>query len=525
MQNMPVWWSADSTLNSATSSETQAVPLPKPLIRYSCMLLSVNQPEHFWRVLLRPSRASLKGALACLLLAFAQALGAQARPDESAAAPAADASSGASSQPVVITLEEAIRRAQASDAVYAAAVASGRTAALDRAIARAGLLPTANYFSQGIYVQPNGLYAEGGEGVLSPNPKFVSADARPREYIAQGKVDETLSLAGLAAVRRQDAAAAQAVAEQEIARRGLVAGVTTLFYTSLAADAKLAAAQRALKEATEFTKITTEREQARESAHADVVKAQLEEQGRQRELGDAQVEAERARLELGVLLFTDPRTPYTLSAPEAPPPLASRLDIDAAAARNNPELKSAMAALGVSRADVLAARAAYLPTATLDVTYGIDANEFSANGPMVLNNPNPGDRVQVNNLGYSASLTVNLPIWDWLATEHKVKQSEIRRQVAQVALSATQRQLIAKLDEAYSEAVAARDQLASLDQSVATAVESLRLTKLAYTGGEATVLEVVDAQNAYVLAEDARADGRVRYQTALANLQTLTGTM
>ena len=62
--------------------------------------------------------------------------------------------------------------------------------------------------------------------------------------------------------------------------------------------------------------------------------------------------------------------------------------------------------------------------------------------------------------------------------------------------------MIARLDEAYSEAAAARDQLASLDASVATAAESLRLTKLRYTGGEATVLEVVDAQNAYVTAAE-----------------------
>jgi outer membrane protein TolC len=106
-----------------------------------------------------------------------------------------------------------------------------------------------------------------------------------------------------------------------------------------------------------------------------------------------------------------------------------------------------------------------------------------------------------------------------------VKQSEIRRGAAQVALSATQRQLIARLDEAYSEAEAARDQLASLDASAATAEESLRLTKLRYTGGEATVLEVVDAQNAYVSAQNAREDGRVRYEAARADLQTLTGTM
>ena len=177
-------------------------------------------------------------------------------------------------------------------------------------------------------------------------------------------------------------------------------------------------------------------------------------------------------------------------------------------------MKSALAALEVSNADVLAARAAYLPDLGLNVTYGIDAPQVAVNGPD-----------GVHNLGYSAAITLDIPVWDWLSTQHKIKQSEIRRDAAKVVLSATQRQLIARLDEAYSEAEAARDQLASLDLSAATAAESLKLTKLRYSGGEATVLEVVDAQNAYVLAENAREDGRVRYEAARANLQTLTGTL
>jgi outer membrane protein TolC len=168
----------------------------------------------------------------------------------------------------------------------------------------------------------------------------------------------------------------------------------------------------------------------------------------------------------------------------------------------------------VSNADVLAARAAYLPDLGLNVTYGIDAPQLAVNGPD-----------HVRNLGYSASCTVDIPVWDWLSTAHKVKQSEIRRDVAKVALTATQRRLIARLDEAYSEAETARDQLASLDLSVTTAAESLHLTKLRYAEGEASVLEVVDAQTAFVTAENAREDGRTRYQTARADLQTLTGTM
>ncbi len=432
----------------------------------------------------------------------------------------AQSNSAVPAQPIVITLEEAIHRAQMSDPAFAAAQASSKSAALDHSIAVAGLLPSARLYSSDIYTQPNGIYTEGDAGQPSaPLPRFVANDSRPWEYMAQGVADQTLSLAGVANVRRAQAVAAQAAAEQEIARRGLVAGVTSLFYTDLAADGKVAVAQQALGEAARFTKITQERVQAREAARADEVKAELVEQMRNRELQDAQVEAQKVRLELGVLLFPDPRTPYTLSAPAAAPPLASRQDVDAAAARANPELESALAALKASQADVLAARAAYLPDARFDLIYGIDANQFAVNGPM---NPNG---TQGRNLGYSTTVTVNIPVWDWLATQHKVKQSEIRRQVAQVTLTNTQRQLIARLDEAYSEAATARDQLASLDQSVNTAAESLRLTQEAYKGGEGTVLEVVDAQNSYVMEENARMDGRVRYQTALANLQTLTGSM
>lgn len=433
-------------------------------------------------------------------------------------APAAAATTAPAGEPVTITLDEAIRRAEASEPGYATAAADSRVAGLDRWNARAAMLPNARFLSQGIYTQPNGLFAEGGEGVTTPNPKFVSNDARPREYIDQGVVDERLSLADVAAVHRADAVAAMARAQLEIARRGLVATVTSLFYTSLAADHKLAVAGQARQEAADFTALTEKREQAREAAHADVIKARLTGEQRDRDLEDARVAAEMARLNLAVLLFPDPRTPYMLKASEAVEPLTSRADVDAAAAKNNPELKSALSALKASDADVLGARAALLPTLDLNVAYGIDANEFAVNGPMT-------SAGQARNLGYSTTYTVNLPIWDWLSTEHKVKQSEIRRDAARVALTATQRQLIARLDETYSEAVAARNALVSLGQSVADAAESLRLTKLRYTSGDATVLEVVDAQTTYLTTENAREDGRVRYEMARANLQMLTGTM
>ena len=456
--------------------------------------------------------------LLCMAMTIAIAASAAGQTAAQTAAQA-DHQPPATAPSVVITLQEAIKRAQASEPNYANSLANARLAGLDKSIARAGLLPSARFNGQGLYVQPNGLREVGGEGVVNTNPKFVSADARPREYVAQGVVEESIGLGPIAALRSANAADAVAKAELEIARRGLTSAVTGLYYGVASADHKLSIAQQAAQEAADFTKLTSQREQAREAAHADTIKAQLQQQQRDRELSDAKLNADKSRLELGVLLFSDPRTPYNISVSEAPAALASREEINQLASKNNAELKSALATLNASSAEVLTAQAAYLPTIGLNYTYGIDANEFAARGPMT------PEGIRTHNLGYSAAVTVNLPVWDWLATEHKVKQSEIRRDAAKIALTATQRRTIAQLDESYAEAQAARAQLASLDDSVATAAESLRLTKLRYTGGEATVLEVVDAQAAYITAQNAREDGRVRYESALAQLQTLTGTM
>jgi outer membrane protein TolC len=381
---------------------------------------------------------------------------------------------------------------------------------LDRSIARAALLPSVDYHNQFLYTQPNGEVTQvGGQSA----PRFIANNA-VHEYTSQGTVNETLGLQGIAGVQRASAASARAAAELEVARRGLVSAVVGLYFGALASERKLTVAQRAAGEADAFTSLAQKREAAREVAHADVVKAQLQQQQRQRDLADAQLAFDRSRLELGILLFPDPRAPYTLQAADTSAALPTRAEVEAAAGRMNPELKSALATVQLSEIDVLSAKAAYLPDLALNFTYGIDAPQFAANGPE-----------GIRNLGYSASATLDIPVWNWLSTQNKIKQSQIRRDAARVALTATQKRLIVALDTFYAEAVSVRTQLASLDTSVQTAAESLRLTRLRYTGGEATVLEVVDAQNALTGAETAREDGLVRYQAALANLQTLTGTL
>ncbi|MFN2976485.1 TolC family protein [Terriglobus aquaticus] len=412
-----------------------------------------------------------------------------------------------------LTLEQAIVRAMANEPAFAAARADRDVSRLERTNARTAVLPTATYHNQAIYTQPNGVPASRiGQVTDAPSPVFIANNA-VREYASQGVFNETLGLGQIAAIRLADANAARAEAELEIARRGLVSTVVSLYYGVGAGGSKLDIAREALAEADHFVETTQKREAQREVAHADVLKAQLTQQQRQRELLDAEVAAQKARLELAVLLYPDPSTPFTLTAAAAPPMLPERSSVEELARKNNPEVRSAAASLLGSQADTLSSQSALLPELNLNFTYGIDATNFGVNGPD-----------GIRNLGYAMSAQVDIPVWDWLSTERKIKISRIREKAAKAVLTTAQRRAVASLQEFYAEAAAANKQLASLDASVTTARESLRLTELRYINGESTVLEVVDAQNTLSSAENARIDGNVRYQLALANLQTLTGT-
>jgi outer membrane protein TolC len=417
-----------------------------------------------------------------------------------------------------ITLQQAIALSTSNEPAYASAVADNKVAQAQRGIARAALLPNLTYHNQFVYTQPLHLDGKnlgaGGSTVAAgtSTPRFI-ANNTVHEYVSLGVATESVSAAGIADLRRTYAEAAVAKARLEVARRGLVVSIVTAYYSILADDEKLAVAQRALDEATRFDGNTNQREQAGEVAHADSLKSRLQVQAAQRALGDAKVAAEKARLDLAVLLFPDPLQTYSvagdLNQPQEMPTLA---EIAAAANLNNPDMKAAMASFHAASLELVSSRLDYLPTLVMNYNYGIDADHFAVHAP-------DGTR----NLGYAATATLDIPVFDWFATHERAKQSAARRDLAKVELTVTQRQLVASIEQLYNEAAEAREQLTSLDASVRDATEALRLSNLRYTSGEAPILEVVDAQNTLIAVQNSRAEGAARYAIALADLQTLTG--
>jgi outer membrane protein TolC len=416
--------------------------------------------------------------------------------------------------PLTLTLRDALQRARLNNPQFQSALMDLGLAHQDVVQSRAALLPNVNYNMQYLYTQ--------GNGTTSNAPLYIANNA-VHEYIAQGNVHQLLSAQTYAEYRRTEAAEALARAKSEIAARGLVVTVVQAYYGFLVAERKYATWQRAAGEAERFLSISQKLEKGGEVAHSDVLKAQIQNQAQQRDLQEAQLQMNKSRLDLAVLLFPDFNQNFTIVDDLGPPePLPTFEEVQVSGMRKNPDLRAALAALREAKAGVTSARAGMLPSITLDYFYGIDANHLAANSVVV---NSAGRLVAVNNLGNSASATLLLPIWTWGANLSKVKQANLRRHQAQVELSFAQRELLANLRSFYNEAQTARRQLELLSSSAQMAGESLRLTNLRYQGGEATVLEVVDAQNTLTQASNAYDDGQVRYRVAMANLQTLTGSL
>jgi outer membrane protein TolC len=418
--------------------------------------------------------------------------------------PAATADTNATQAPLVLTLQDAVARAKVNDPQFRAALTELGLAHEDSVQSRAQLLPNVNYNMQFIYTQGNGS-----------QPGRFTANNGVHEYIAQGNVHQAFSPGMLADYRRVEAAEALSRAKSEIATRGLVVTVVQAYYGNVVAQRKYATAQKAASEADRFLDISQKLQNGGEVARSDVIKAQIQNHQQQRELQDALLAMNKSRLDLAVLLFPDFEQNFSVVDDlRLPDPLPPFVEVQAAATKNNPELRVALASLRQTGQEVKVAWTAMLPSIGLDYFYGIDANQFAVNGP-------PPDRLR--NLGYAATATLQLPIWNWGAGYSKVKQAELRRQQAHVELSFAQRRLLADLRSFYDETEASRAQLESLGETAELAADSLRLTTMRYQAGEATVLEVVDAQNTLTLARNAYDDGQVRFQVALANLKTLTG--
>jgi len=420
--------------------------------------------------------------------------------------------SGPAAPPALITLQDALDKAKALDASIQSAATEASLAKEDRVQAKSSLRPSVDQTTQYTGTQGNGV---------TPSGRFVTNDG-VHLYRAVATVHQELSANTFLKSDYKRASAAESLAEAkvEVARRGLAVTVADHYYALVIGQRHYATAQQAVQQAQRFFDITQQQERAGEAARSDVVKAEIQLQRQRQHFQETTFEIEDTRLRLAVLISRTLDENFSVVDDlDSSRTLPSFEELRAMAERENPTLKAAGAAVSQASFDVRKAQNLRLPSLGIEGHYGIEANAFKLHSTVAAD-PELGS---LPNLGYSFTVTLSVPVFDWGNSRSKIRQAELKQEQARTELSQAQRQLVGSLYQSYNEAVAARSLVDLARNASDLATESLRLVTLRYQAGESGVLEVVDAQNTLIEARNAFDDVQVRYRLAVATLEAATG--
>ena len=407
-----------------------------------------------------------------------------------------------------LTVDEALRLANAQASTFQTALLNERVAAEDLRQSRAAFLPKVSAPLGYIYTSP-ALGLPPGE---PRGPSFVTSDGIG-VYDALVNVSGDFDIAGRlrATLAKNRALLAAAHAGAEVARRELAQAVVEAYYGLALANAQLRAAEENLAAAEEFEHITSLLLSGGEVAAVDLTRAQLQTLTRRDELGKARSSEAVAAGSLRVFVG------YEFSKPILTTDLALALPVGseyqqfkAEDVSRRPEFTQLEQQLRAARQEIKIARADRLPSLGYSVNGGFDTDSLKA------------PRLK-EHTGVSAAISFSIPIFDWGATRSREQQARLRVDIAEnertVALRGFTQQFYAA--RAQVESAAARIGIAR--EGVTKAQDNLAASIARYRAGEAQIVEVTDAQTTLVEQRSALYQAIFDYQTALARLRQATG--
>jgi len=407
-----------------------------------------------------------------------------------------------------LTLDEALRLANAQASTYQSAILNERVAAEDVRQAQAAFLPEVSAPLNYIYTSP-AIGLPPGE----PRAQSFIANNAISEYEALANVTGDFDVAGKlrATLAKNRALLAAAHAGTDVAKRALGQAVIEAYYGLALAIAQHRAAEGNLSAAEEFEHITALLLSGGEVAQVDLTRAQLQTIERRNELETARVNEDVAGSSLRVLIGYDFERPLATTELALVLPTASEYQqFKADEVTRRPEFAQLEQQLRAARQEIRIARADRLPSLTYSINGGFDTD--SLRGPRLK-----------EHTGASAQVGLTIPIFDWGATRSKERQANLRVQIAENERTIAVKGFTQQFYAARAQAASAAARVALAREGVTKAQDNLTASIARYRAGEAQIVEVTDAQTTLVTQRSALYQAIYDYQVALSRLKQATG--
>ena len=407
-----------------------------------------------------------------------------------------------------LTLDEALRLANAQASAYQSAVLNEKIAAEDVKQAQAAFRPKISTPLGYIYTSP----AFGLPPGEPRAPSFISADAIS-EYQAFLNVSGDFDISGKlrATLAKNRALLAAAHAGADVAKHALAQAVIEAYYGLSLASVDRSAAQGNLAAAQEFERITGLLLSGGEVAAVDLTRAQLQTLERRNELEKARVNEEIAASSLRVLVgydFIRPINTIDLALTLPSDTEYQQFKVDDVTRRA--EFTQIDQQLRATHEEIRIARADRLPSFS-----------YSINGGFQTDSMRP-PRLEEHS-GISAGFSLNIPIFDWGASRSRERQARLHVQVGENERAMAVRGFTQEFYAARAQVANAITRIALAREAVVKAQDNLNASIARYRAGEAQIIEVTDAQTTLVTQRSEFYQALFDYQIGLAKLKRASG--
>ena len=433
----------------------------------------------------RPMVHGVAGAVALLALLSANALPGQQR---------------------VITLAEAIRRAERVQPDVIRAAADVRTAGARRRSAWGSYLPSLSASSSA-----SDFFSEGASRIDPVTGLLTSGNSTNRSLSTSLSASVDLFTGFRRGAEMRAARANEDAADASLidARFQQALTTTNQFLDALAAAQLLRVRETSVRRAEEQLKTSVAKLRAGSATRSDSLRslvtlgnARLDQLTTQTDLAAAEANLARLIGETGRVRAADDSAFYQV---------ISALDTQALrveAESKSPRVQSAAANASAAQATVRASRSTYWPSLTLSANTGWNGSR--ANDYDLLNQR-------------QVSLALRWNIFDGFDRELTIVQREADLDVAEATASDARRAVQADLELRLAQLDAARARIEITRTSVAAATEDLRVQQERYRLGASTIVDVLTSQEALNQAEVDVVNARFDYLRAKAELEALIG--
>ena len=166
---------------------------------------------------------------------------------------------------------------------------------------------------------------------------------------------------------------------------------------------------------------------------------------------------------------------------------------------NRPAVKSALLRIEQNKKAIQIYRAGWYPKLYLYASYGTGYFYMFNDNPLYPNSPffTQFNRNSQEVLG----LSLNVPLFDRLATYHNVKLAKVSVLSAELQLEESKRNLIKEIEQAYTNAVTSKEKYRAAEAAEAATKIAFEYEEIKFNAGSSTNYEFNDAKTKYLKAQ------------------------